>query len=385
MNEPGPRTPFYWRLSGFYLFYFASLGALVPYWSLYLKSLSFSPREIGEIMAIIMATKIISPNIWGWIADHSGKRMRIVRLGSLAGALAFAAVLFATSYWWIAIVMVVFSFFWNAVLPQFEAYTFSQLKESVHRYSAIRLWGSVGFILTVIVLGPILEERGTSLLPWAIVALLAGIFLMSLAVPEQSTGYHHGEHDSLFKVIRRPEVFSLILVVFLMQVSHGPYYTFYSIYMEEHGYSRSIIGMLWALGVVAEVLVFFYMHRLIPRFGLRKMLLFSLMMAALRWSTVGWFVDNFAMMLAAQLLHAATFGIFHSVAIQLFHRHFTGKNQGRGQAIYSSMSFGAGGALGSLVAGYTWVSIGPAITYSGAAVISVIAFIIAWRNIHTCQ
>lgn len=336
-------------------------------------------------MAIIMATKIISPNIWGWIADHTGKRMRIVRLGSLAAAIAFVAVLFGSSYWWIAIVMVVFSFFWNATLPQFEANTFSHLKDSVHRYSAIRLWGSVGFILTVMMLGPILEDHGTSLLPWVIVALMAGIWLMSLVVPEQSVAQHHPEHESLFTVIRRPEVFSLILVVFLMQVSHGPYYTFYSIYMEDHGYSRSVIGVLWGLSVVAEVLVFFYMHRLIPRFGLRTMLLFSLAMAVLRWLIVGWFVDDFVMMLIAQVLHAATFGTYHAAAIQLFHRHFTGKHQGRGQAIYSSMSFGAGGALGSLVAGYTWVSIGPAITYTGGAVICLIAFVIAWRNIHTYQ
>ena len=71
----------YWRLSGFYLFYFASLGALVPYWGLYLKSTGFSAHDIGVFMAIIMGTKIVSPNIWGWIADHLGHRMLIVRVG----------------------------------------------------------------------------------------------------------------------------------------------------------------------------------------------------------------------------------------------------------------------------------------------------------------
>ena len=129
----------YWRLSGFYLFYFASLGALIPYWSLYLKDLDFSARDIGTLMAIVMATKIISPNVWGWIADHTGKSMFIVRIGCLLATLCFAGVFFGNHFWWLVLVMVAFSFFWNAALPQLEATTFNHLGEHSHRYSGIRL------------------------------------------------------------------------------------------------------------------------------------------------------------------------------------------------------------------------------------------------------
>jgi len=146
----------YWRLSGFYFFYFASLGALLPYWGLYLKSLGYDITAIGNVMAIIMATKIISPNIWGWIADHTGRRMAIVRLGSLCAALAFGGVFFQDGFIWLAIVMMLFSFFWNAALPQFEATTFYYLGDHTHRYSSIRLWGSVGFIAALWVLGSVM-------------------------------------------------------------------------------------------------------------------------------------------------------------------------------------------------------------------------------------
>lgn len=376
-----PAAP-YWRLSGFYLFYFASLGVLVPYWPLYLKSLGFTPSAIGELMAVVMATKIVAPNVWGWVADHTGKRMLIVRGGSLLAILCFSGVFFGQQYWWLAMVMAAFSFFWNATLPQFEATTFTHLGQDTHRYSSIRLWGSIGFVVAVAILGMVLESQGAGTLPMVLISLFIAIWLMSLIVPERAAGHLSLNKESIFKVMRRPEVAALIVVVFLMQASHGPFYTFYSIYLEDHGYSKTLIGWLWALGVIAEIAVFMVMHHLIPRFGLRKLLMFSLLVAMLRWVLLGEYVESMGMMLFVQLCHAATFGIFHAVAIQYFHTHFTGTHQGRGQALYSSMSFGAGGALGALLGGYAWTSLGAGMTYNIAALLAVLALLISWRFIH---
>ncbi|MGD8514115.1 MAG: MFS transporter [Granulosicoccaceae bacterium] len=373
----------YWRLSGFYLFYFATIGVIVPYWPLYLKSLAFSPREIGELMAVVMATKIIAPNIWGWIADHTGQRMWIVRAGSLLAILFFTGVFFGQGYLWMAAVMAAFSFFWNATLPQFEATTFSHLGEQTHRYSSIRLWGSIGFVIAAIGLGWELEVQGAGNLPVVLLGLFVGIWLISLIVPERAAGHLKLDQLHLFDVLKRPEVLALIMIVFLMQLSHGPYYTFYTIYMEDHGYSRSFIGWLWALGVIAEIVVFLIMHRLIPAFGLRRLLLFSLAMAALRWCLLAWFVDSLLIMLLNQVLHAATFGVYHAAAIQYFHVYFRGRHQGRGQALYSSMSYGAGGALGALLSGYAWSGLGSTMTYLAAALISVLSILIGWRYLRT--
>ena len=384
MPEPGGngRAVPYWRLSGFYFFYFASIGALIPYWSLYLKSLGFDARAIGTLMALIMATKIISPNIWGWVADHTGYRMRIVRIGCLLGAVAFAGVFLVEDYWWLAVVMMVFSFFWNATLPQFEATTLNHLGRDSHRYSGIRLWGSIGFIVAVAALGPVLDTLGVGILPIVLILLFGGIWLASLVVPESASAHLPLDHEPLRKVLMRPEVVALLVVCFLLQASHGPYYTFYTIYMEEQGYSRSLIGQLWALGVIAEVGVFLVMYRLVPRFGLRRLLLASLLLTALRWVLIGEFPDEMAVVLLAQGLHAASFGIYHAVAIQLIHRYFTGRHQGKGQALYSSLSFGAGGAAGSFLAGLAWASLGPQTTYLLAALAALLAFVIAWRWIH---
>jgi PPP family 3-phenylpropionic acid transporter len=380
MSDSQQNTP-YWRLSGFYLFYFASLGAFLPYWAVYLKSLRFTPQEIGELIAVVMATKILSPNIWGWIADHTGRRMAIVRMGSLLALLCFAGVFISHSYWWLVLVMLAYSFFWNAALPQFEATTFTHLGDHSHRYSNIRLWGSIGFIVSVSALGPVLDYLGAGLLPTIFLLLLGGIWIVSLSVPEQSAGYFQLDHEPLLQVLKRPEVVSLLLVCFLMQASHGPYYTFYTIYMESNGYSRGLVGQLWALGVVAEVGIFLLMQNLVIRYGLRKLLLASLALATIRWLLIGFFVQDLPVMIFAQTLHAASFGVYHASAIQLIHQFFTGRHQGKGQALYSSMSFGAGGALGSLFSGYTWDTAGASITFAIAALFSLTGFAVAWFGI----
>lgn len=371
----------YWRLSGFYFFYFAALGALIPYWGLYLKSLGFGAVEIGELVAIIMATKIVAPNVWGWIADRSGRRMQVVQFACLMAAITFAGVFFSHGYGWLALVMSLFSFFWNAALPQFEATTLNHLGTETQRYSSIRLWGSIGFILAVAGLGVLFEDTGTSLLPRVLLLLFTGIWLASLLVPERAARHRHLHSVSLSQVLTRLPVISLLLVCFLMQASHGPYYTFYSLYLSDNGYSETMIGQLWALGVIAEIGVFLRMHFWLPKYGARHLLITATLLTVARWVMLALFVDELWMMIIAQTLHAASFGVYHAVAIHLIHQLFTGSLQGRGQALYSSISFGAGGALGSFVAGYLWEGAGAQFMYLMAALVAALAAAIVYRGI----
>lgn len=368
----------YWRLSGFYFFYFACLGVLVPYWSLYLQWEGFSAGQIGELTAILLASRIVAPNVWGWIADHKGHRMRIVRFASFAAAMTFAAIFFNQSYLWVAGTLLLFSFFWNASLPQFEVTTLQHLGDHSHHYSKVRLWGSVGFIIIVMVLGWLLEIFDPIIVPVALLLSTVGIWLVSLMVPESASRHLSLGQVSLKSLLKRPSVIAFLVICFLTQASHGPYYTFYTIYLEQHGYNRGLIGQLWALGVFAEVIIFLFMHRWLPKFGLRYVLLASLLFSSLRWLLIALFPQNLPVLAFAQLLHAASYGTYHAAAIAWVHRHFTGSTQGRGQALYSSVSFGAGGALGSLISGYLWLTPGPMWTYLLAAFASVIAFAVGF-------
>jgi PPP family 3-phenylpropionic acid transporter len=164
-----------------------------------------------------------------------------------------------------------------------------------------------------------------------------------------------------------------------VQASHGPYYTFYTIYMEGFGYTRAAIGQFWALGVLAEVVIFLIMSKMVCRFGLRRLLFLATLLTTLRWLLTGLMPEYLAIMLFSQLLHAASFGIFHAVAIALFHQFFVGRNQGRGQALYSSLAFGGGGAFGALYSGILWDSVGPLSAYLSAAAMAFLAMAISWR------
>lgn len=371
----------YLRLSGFYLFYFATLGVVLPYWSLYLKSLNFDAPRIGELIAITQVTKLVAPNVWGWIADHTGRRILIVRLACLATSLTFAGVFITHSFLGLALVMLLFSFFWNGALPQFEATTLSHLGEQTHRYSSIRLWGSVGFILTVVGMGALLEHLVIGIVPVVLWGLFVALWLVSLTVPERAADHLHLDYQPLSQVLRQPQVVALLLMCFLAQASHGPYYAFFSIYLEELGYARGLIGTLWGLGVVAEIGIFLTMHRLLPRFGARRLMLLTLVLTCLRWLLIAGFAHYLPLLLFAQTLHAFSFGVYHAVAIHLIHRFFTGRHQGRGQALYSSLSFGAGGAVGSLLAGYLWSGLGAEATYLMAAGLSALGLVVVWRGL----
>ncbi len=369
----------YWRLSSFYFFYFATLGALLPYWGLYLQSLGFGPGAIGMLMAVLMVTKIVAPNVWSILADRRRDRLAVVRWASALAALGFLGVYNATGFWPLVLTLALFSFFWNAALPQFEAVTLNHLGRDADRYARIRVWGSVGFILTAWLLGWALAFTSWQVIPVVVLGLMVGIWYASLVVPHDGRVTGEASHEPLFSVLRRPEVAALLSACFLMQLSHGPFYTFYSIYLEGYGYSSMAIGGLWGFGVLAEVVVFLFMPQLLRTFGATRLFACCFVLTTLRWLMVALFPESLVLQGIAQSLHAASFGVYHAVAIQLIHVFFVGRLQGRGQALYSSLSFGAGGALGSLLSGELWQRVGPTNTYLIVAGVSSLGFIIAWR------
>lgn len=367
----------YWRLSAFYFFFFASLGALTPYWPLYLQSLGFGPRQIGELMAILLATKIVSPNLLAWIADHSIRVLPVARLAAMLAFSCFLGLYWAGTFWWVALVMFGFSFFWHAVLPQVETATLNHLGTEERRYGRVRLWGSFGFIVFVLALGPVVERYGAAAALPAVAFALLCVWLATILIPEperQVRAAHGTEFWSLFKDRR---VSALLFCCLLMQASHAPYYTFFSIYLSEYGYSKSMIGALWAFGTLCEVGVFYFMHQLHKQFDAAAMLVFSFVVTALRWVVVALYPEWFSLVVFAQALHAVTFGVYHAAALQLIRSRFTGNHQHRGVALYGSVSFGIGGALGSYYSGFLWSSSGAGTAFGVAAMVALFGAAIA--------
>lgn len=368
----------YWRLSGFYFFYFATVGVLIPYWGLYLKGSGFNPVEIGKLSAMLNGTRIVAPILWGCIADHTGKNLRIIRIAAFLTVTFFAAFLFVHGYFWVAWITIGFSFFWNAALPQFEAVTLYHLKTEAHRYSRIRLWGSIGFIVAVLGVGRLLDYQSSDIVPIAITALMTLIWVFSLMTPAIQAPHHEAEAIGMMQIMKKPEIWAFLIVYMLLQLAHAPYYVFYSIYLKNYQYTASLTGFLWALAVFAEIVLFIYMRRVLKRVSLRAVLLTSILLSVARWLMIAWCADYFWLLLFAQLLHAATFAGAHVAAIHLVHLYFGDRHQGKGQALYTSLTFGLGGMVGSYYSGYYWESFGAEFVYSMAAVFCTIAFVIAY-------
>jgi len=371
----------YWRLSGFYFFYFALLGGTAPFLALYFDHLGFSPARIGELIAIPMLMRCLAPNLWGWLGDHTGQRLLIVRFGALCTLVCFAGIFFSQSYAWLALIMATHAFFWHAVLPQFEVITLAHLREQAARYSQIRLWGSIGFIVAVVGLGLLFEWLSLDAYPAALLVIMAGIVVSSFWVPNAQPVLRPStlESEGFVRQLRRPGILAFYVCVGLMQLSNGPYYTVLTLHLEGVGYSRGAIGLFWALGVVAEILLFLVMARLLQRYSLRAVLLASFLITAVRWLLLGSLPQYLPVLLLAQCMHAATFGAFHAACIHFVQRSFADRQQGQAQALYVSLA-GIGGALGALYAGYSWKGLGPAWTFAIASLVALLAaFVIATR------
>lgn len=369
---------YHWRIAGFYFFYYAFVGMFAPYWSLYLKSLQFGAIEIGILMSIQPVMRMIAPGVWGWLADHSGRSKDVVVTAASLSAVFYLGVFVTTSFWGMFLVLVLMSFFWTASMPLVEATTLTFLGKNTAHYGRLRSWGSVGFIVAVVGLGYAFDYIAIAWLLWAGVVCEVGILIFAYQIPKTEVPAHHTDNQPIRQIVLQPRVLALFGACFLMAVAHGPYYTFFSIYLVEHGYAKSAVGGLWALGVICEIGVFFLMPALLRRFGYVRILLVSLGAAVLRFLLIGWVVDWVLLILFAQMLHALTFGAHHASSLGLVHQFFQGRHQSRGQALFGSVSYGAGGVLGGLVSGPIWQLWGATVLYSFSASMALLGLMLLW-------
>jgi len=368
------------RLGAYYFFYFTYVGAFVPYFSLWLAAQGFGAAQIAMVLAMPQLARIFAPTLWGWLADHTGRQREVVILSAFAVAAGFASIFAVRGAEAIAIVLFLASALSAGAMPLVEATTLATLRGGAGNYGPIRLWGSIGFIFAVLGTGAWLDRAGVGDVLPIVLGLALLVCVAAIGVPR---GVRHevGQGaERIFAVLWRGEVMALFAAGMCMAVAHGAMYAFYSIHLEDAGYSKSVIGALWTLGVVAEVVVFLRLPQLMRRFSLRHLLIASFACAVLRFLAIGWGVEWLAVLAAAQLLHAATFGAYHAASIAAVHRLFPGRMAGRGQTIFSSLSYGLGGAIGTLLAGWSWVALGPSFSFGVSALFGAAgAGLVAWK------
>ena len=365
----------YRRLSAFYLIYFAALGLFSPYWSAYLETRGLAHWQIAVIMSMWFGTRALAPMPWAWLSERYGHNEYWLRAGAVLTLASFCLFLLPLSYAGLLLVMALFAAAYNAIMPQFEAMTLAHLGLRRSLYGRIRVWGSVGFALTVTGAGVVLEHWGYAVLPWTLLPLFIALVVVSWInhdPPSVRTG-PRAPWSEVMERLRDRSVLRLLAVALLMQVAHGPYYVYFAIYLEQHGFGASWVGAYWAVGLALEIGVFIIMPQILSRFDPRWVLASCLLAGTLRWLVVAWLPAHIPLMLLAQAAHAMTFGVFHATTMQILGSHFPGRLGGHGQGLLYGISSGLGGVVGALAAGAVWRLFGPSQAFVMAAIASSLA------------
>ena len=359
------------RLGGFYFFYYSIVGTFMPYWNLYLQDQGFNYQEIGVLSSIAIVTRFFAPLVWGWIADKSGKRMLLVRIATwMESCIWLAIFIVPNTFQSVALLMLIFSFFQNAILAQFEGVTLFWLDDQKAKlYGKIRKWGSVGFIVGVFTIGAILEIVHISMLPILLLIIASLAFIWSFTIREPDSAPTSQKHlEPLLPVLKRPTVAAFFAIEFILLFSHAPFYSFYSNFLKSLNFSTTEIGFFFFFVVFAEIFMFSIASKIFQRFSWRSLVIVCLLVTSIRWMLVAVFSHYFIGQLFAQCLHAFSFGLFHLIAMRVIFQNFSAGQQGRGQALYSTM-WGLGVAFGSVLAGHFWKILSGELIFMCASVV----------------
>jgi len=365
----------YFRFGLFYLGYYGYVGVISPYVSLFFADRGFSPVQIGVLMACFQLSRIVGPYLWGWLSDVMHTRVKLLRLAAITALLAFLAVPGIQSYSGMMAMMIGLNLITSAMSPLGDALTISTLRRHGafdHRYGRVRMFGSIGFIASVLAGGALFERFGMPAFPWLASAMLALFALVVFGMRDAADEGPRVTPPPALPLLRRPDVAWFLASAFLMMFAHAALYVFYSLYLQQLGYSKFAIGVMWTIGVVAEIVFFYFQGRLFGALALRTILAGTFVLAALRFGLTGYFAQYVWLMALVQVLHAATFGAHHSASLKRLQRWFAGPLQGRGQALYTGISYGVGGTLGGLAMGWTWKTLAPMHTFGLAALAALI-------------
>ena len=378
-----------------------------PYLGLYFADWGLSISQISLLLAMPQLMRVVAPPFWGAWADRSAKRAGLLRISAAGTLLAIGLMALARGHYsWLLPLICLLYFFTAAQGPIAESMALAAARGEAGVYGRMRQWGSIGFILAVATAGPLLDWLGVRSL-MALLALLALLVLavswrvahraVPAAVPAAAASAVTGGADAvaaappppgtsplpgpIWQRLREPRVALFFLSCALMMFAHAALYAFYSLYLDRHGYAKTWIGAVWTLGVLAEIALFRWQHGLFQRFGALPLLGFSMAVAALRFTLIGWGDGHWAIVLVSQLMHAVTFGVHHSAAMALLHQWFAPGEQGRAQALYATLAYGIGGSAGGLAAGWWWERIAPAWAFYCAA----LAAALGWLAVAACQ
>ena len=362
--------------------YFAHIGFFNPYLPLWLKAQGLPIVVISLLASVQSFTRVFAPYAWGAISDHTGERVRLLRFSALIALLSSAGLWFwSDNAWWIALVLLVLFTHTSSMMSLTEAAMAQLVAGDWGRYGRIRLWGSAGFLLTVFAAGGWFEAFGMGGFPAWTAITLAAVLVCTWRLPDvrEPVTHAHARGEPIGPALRQPVVRWFLASLLFHVMAHFAIYGFLSLYLDALGYSKAMIGVLWAVSVIVEIVWFYAQGRLIGRLRMERWMVVCGVATVLRMAITGGLGGWLGALFVAQVLHALTFATHHTACIAMVTRHFPGRLRGRGQALFTVTGYGFGGVLGVLAGGAVASRWGFEVMFGVATVLGVVGTACAWQ------
>jgi PPP family 3-phenylpropionic acid transporter len=372
-----------WPLFGFYFFFCCLIGVMMPYISIYYKSIGLSASEIGRLMSTFTLSGILVPHFWGWLTAKVGLPKKVLQLAVLGCFLCLIPFNWSNQFESLWLLTCAMALFYSALIPMTDALAVRSIRNLNVPYTRLRVGGSIGYVIAVASTGFLIGHFGPSIVIPVMCSYLLLALLTTFFIKEQAYDVSpQKESASFVSLLRAKESILFFVLAFLSFMSHAPFNVFFAVHLESVGYTGQQIGLLIALGVIMEIVLFLFGGNLVRKFHLFHIMLLCFVCGAIRWFLVGWFAEILWVLVLTQMLHCITFALFHMVSIERVRRLFPERYGSQGQAMYSAFAIGLGGGLGMVGAGYLWEWVGDAWVFTIAASISVLALVILWGSQH---
>ena len=368
------------RLALFYLVYFSYMIAFSTYFPLWMAQRHYSPSEIAGVLVLPQLLRIFVSLVWARLAEWCGESLNILALSFTLAAVICVLIGLSSTLAEVFFLVGLLGIFTTGVLPLVDATAIAALVGRTERFGPVRLWGSIGTIVTLIGVGALLDFQPVTILIPVMVGMLALVVAASFVIPGRHLSSPNAVRKAWRHSFKQPGIIAFLASCFCMMAAHGALFSFFTLYLVTYGYSKSVVGLLWSLGFLAEIVGFASLPRLLQRYSCRTVILISFAAATVRFTAIGWGASSLTVLAMAQLLHAFTFATYHGASVALVQRLFPGDLGLRGQALYSGVTFGLGGVCGTLLAGWTWQIAGPQAAFTLSALFCGIggAIVIMW-------
>ncbi|ELY4671663.1 3-phenylpropionate MFS transporter [Cronobacter muytjensii] len=338
-----------------YFTYFFSYGIFLPFWSVWLAGVGVAPETIGLLLGSGLIARFLGSLLLAPRVKDPSRLVFALRL------LATLTLVFALGFWfghqtaWLFVILVGFNLFFSPLVPLTDALAATWQRQITMDYGRVRLWGSLAFVIGSALTGKLVSAYDyraiLALLSLGVASMLIGMLLKPSVMPQGEARHNEAAGWPVWRKLIS-ENWRFLACVSLLQGAHAAYYGFSAIYWQGQGYSASVVGYLWSLGVVAEIVIFAVSKKLFGRFGARELLLLSGVLGIIRWGLMGW-TTALPWLIVAQILHCGSFSICHLAAMRYIAAR-EGSEVIRLQSVYSAVAMGGGIAVMTVFAGFLY-------------------------------